>query len=529
MIFASGTPSVAVPQPAAAAAVAAPTARPLRRRSVAAIRKRDATPPAARGAAWLLARVPARELAVELVRARPGERRHDAGRRPRPRPRLNQAAQGVDGEGDVGAVRHRLRGGDDDDDLAADLVAKPPGELTQRSAGDLLVQLRQLAADGRPALGRKRRERSERLGQPARRFERHDRVGNREEAFELAAAPRQESDEPPARDRQRRGHEGRDDRRGARQDLDLQPALDALADEPVARVGDRGRARVGRQRDACAALDPLRQRGSPLGLVAVVVGDQLRSRDPEPLVEQPGAAGVLACDQVGLYERLARPGREVLEVADRGRADGEAARHQPRASERSSAASAAAPIIPASGPNSASRTATCWLIGGRARARSSPRAGSSSRSPATLTPPPITITSGSKMLAKVAMATPRWRPIVARAPIAASSPACADAVTDVPSIAWPPAASRPSAESGSRSAAAAPSRASACPDAKISTQPWFGQLPWHGGPFSSITTWPSSAPAPLDPRKGLPLTIRPPPIPVPIVSITAFVAPRAAP
>ena len=39
------------------------------------------------------------------------------------------------------------------------------------------------------------------------------------------------------------------------------------------------------------------------------------------------------------------------------------------------------------------------FIGGSARVRSSRRAGSSSRSPAAATPPPITITSGSKMFA----------------------------------------------------------------------------------------------------------------------------------
>jgi CheY-like chemotaxis protein len=38
------------------------------------------------------------------------------------------------------------------------------------------------------------------------------------------------------------------------------------------------------------------------------------------------------------------------------------------------------------------------------------------------------------------------------------------------------------------------------PEARTSTQPRFGQLPWHGGPAWSMTTWPSSAPAPVLPR-----------------------------
>ena len=34
------------------------------------------------------------------------------------------------------------------------------------------------------------------------------------------------------------------------------------------------------------------------------------------------------------------------------------------------------------------------------------------------------------------------------------------------------------------------------PEAIASTQPWFGQLPWHGGPFRSITMCPSSPAGP---------------------------------
>ena len=47
----------------------------------------------------------------------------------------------------------------------------------------------------------------------------------------------------------------------------------------------------------------------PLGLVLLVVGDQARARDLEPLVEPPGAAGVLAGDEVGLGERPAARAR----------------------------------------------------------------------------------------------------------------------------------------------------------------------------------------------------------------------------
>ena len=191
-------------------------------------------------------------------------------------------------------------------------------------------------------------------------------------------------------------------------------------------------------------------------------------------------------------------------------------------------ASAAAPIIPASLPSVASRIGVSF-IGRSARSRTSLRAGSSSRSPALITPPPTTIASGWKMLAKLAQATPSRRPIRSKTPIAVSSPASAASVTAIPSTSSPAASSLPSAESGALSAAAWPSRPSAVPEASASTQPWFGQLPWQGGPSAWITTWPSSAPAPVEPRKISPPMISPPPIPVPIVSITIVGIPCAAP
>jgi hypothetical protein len=36
-----------------------------------------------------------------------------------------------------------------------------------------------------------------------------------------------------------------------------------------------------------------------------------------------------------------------------------------------------------------------------------------------------------------------------------------------------------------------PAFAIAVPEASASTQPWFGQLPWQGGPSSSISMCPS--------------------------------------
>ena len=165
----------------------------------------------------------------------------------------------------------------------------------------------------------------------------------------------------------------------------------------------------------------------------------------------------------------------------------------------STRAIAAAPIMPASLPRVASRIGVSF-IGLSARSRTSRRAGSSSRSPAAMTPPPTTIASGWKMLAKLEQATPRRLPIRSKTPIAVSSPASAALVTAVPSTFSPAASSLPRAESGALSATARPSRPSAVPEASASTQPWLGQLPWQGGPSAWITVWPSSAPAPVAPR-----------------------------
>ena len=91
------------------------------------------------------------------------------------------------------------------------------------------------------------------------------------------------------------------------------------------------------------------------------------------------------------------------------------------------------------------------------------------------------------MLTKLAIATPSREPISSIASIAAASPSWASSVTSGPasSTAVGERLARP--ESGRSPAIRRASRASAVPDAYASTQPWLGQLPWHGGPSNSIT------------------------------------------
>src|SRR5579862_3647933 len=130
-------------------------------------------------------------------------------------------------------------------------------------------------------------------------------------------------------------------------------------------------------------------------------------------------------------------------------------------------------------------------------------------------PPPMTSTCGSKMFTNEPMPEPRYPPMSARIPRAISSPSFASRTRRCASAAGPNA---------SRAAAAA-----ATPVTYASRCPRPVHLPWHGRPSWTMTTWPSSTPAPVDPRKGRPFRMSPPPHPVPSVSMTTSVAPRAAP
>ena len=238
-----------------------------------------------------------------------------------------------------------------------------------------LVSSRQTAA-GRS--GASAASAAQRGGQPPRRLEGDDGLGRLQHPLELAGAARQEPLEAPAVGGQPRGDQRRRDRRRPGQHLDLDAALDAGPDQPVARVGEDRRAGVGEQRDPGAALDrlgELRRRGSaslPSWL------ETKRGRvEVEPLVEAAGAAGVLAGDEVGVGERLADPRGEVADVADRRSGRRSAGppsggrlrlRRAPRSADGSRRRS-----CPASGPSSAASTGVSFMRRQRA-ALGTPRA-----------------------------------------------------------------------------------------------------------------------------------------------------------
>src|SRR5690349_3440221 len=96
----------------------------------------------------LSTRIASRDALVEIVCRDTGQSRDDTRCRPWPGAGADQAAQGVGGEADVGRAALGRRP-DHHDDLAPRLVAEAAGELAERPAGDLLMELGELPAHRR--------------------------------------------------------------------------------------------------------------------------------------------------------------------------------------------------------------------------------------------------------------------------------------------------------------------------------------------------------------------------------------------
>ena len=203
------------------------------------------------------------------------------------------------------------------------------GELGQRSAAHLLVDLRQLAADGgAPVRAARGDEIRQRRGEPARGLEEDGRAWVVRDPGQagpaLAAGARQEALERPARAGDPRRDERRQHRRRARDRHDGAVLGGPRRDQLAAGVRDERRARVGHEGEVGPAAQVREQLRSARGGVPGVVAHEARG---QAVTGEQAArvAGVLGRDQRHAGEDLERPQRDVAEVADRGRHDEETA------------------------------------------------------------------------------------------------------------------------------------------------------------------------------------------------------------
>ena len=264
---------------------------------------------------------------VELVGARAGEVGDNARGRARLRARLDQLAHRRERRAQI-LVAARRRRPDHEHNLA-------PGwrlRVARRQVGggaahDLLVKLRQLATNRHRPLRVEFGEHCQRGGHPARGLECHQRLLVGEGRLELGAFARQEAGEAPVVGRQRACDERRERRRRPRQHLDREPGRDAGADQHEAGVRHQRHARVGDERDDVTVVHTLDELGRARLLVLLVVADEFPG-DAVVLEQRAGPARVLAGDQVGRAQCGQDAQRDVLEVADRGRADDQLSAHR---------------------------------------------------------------------------------------------------------------------------------------------------------------------------------------------------------
>ncbi len=117
---------------------------------------------------------------------------------------------------------------------------------------------------------------------------------------------------------------------GSRQHLDREPLAQALPQQRVPGVAHQRRAGVGDERDARPRADPLGQLARPGRFVVLVEADEGPRVDAVAVEQDPRAAGVLARDHISGGQLLERAQRDVSQVADRRRADGQASDRRPR-------------------------------------------------------------------------------------------------------------------------------------------------------------------------------------------------------
>ena len=96
----------------------------------------------------------------------------------------------------------------------------------------------------------------------------------------------------------------------------VDPGFDRAVHQAVAGIGDRGHAAVGDERHRAPRPEAFDQLVGALAFVAFEERDH-RLAERQTVEQAAGPAGVLTCDHVDVGQDLARPGREVAQVADR--------------------------------------------------------------------------------------------------------------------------------------------------------------------------------------------------------------------
>jgi hypothetical protein len=196
-----------------------------------------------------------------------------------------------------------------------------PDQLGRGAAAALLVELGQLARDGNLAPGQHLADRRERLLQPRRRLEKHQRRAHRTQFGQHLGARlvlwRQEPGEQEAVARQACQRQRHD--RGARpgQAGDRDPRGARVAHQAVPGIGYQRRARVADE-DHGLAAHRLEQ---PLAVAvgAVIVVTPQRPGNPQVPQELGRHSRVLAGDRVAARKDVGCAHRHVAEVAYRGR------------------------------------------------------------------------------------------------------------------------------------------------------------------------------------------------------------------
>ena len=266
------------------------------------------------------------------------------------------------------------------------------------------------------------------------------------------------------------------------------------------------------------------QLGGPLALVVLVVGDERRLH-AVALEQHARAARVLARDDVGVAQRRQHAQRDVLEVADRRRADDEAPAHAAdlhamfakRTRKGTAPRPRAGTPLASRRPRARQRRADHARLGAeRRRARSAPRRapGASARS-RTISPRGLEQQLARRDHAAAdhddlrvedvhergeadAERARRSRSIASRA---TGSPSRASSVTSGPVSARPSSSAWPSAVSGRRATRSDASRTSAVPEHERLQAAAVGAVALAGRAVDvDRPCGPSSAPPPIQPR-----------------------------